>query len=96
MGAGVEVAWVDEDHKTIELLNDTNSIVSGLATSRWPQLAGSVCLRFVDPWGNTVFNQAQIAFLLAELRTELADPANAEDSGHLSRVVQLVIHRRLR
>ena len=32
---------------------------------------GTVCLRFVDPYGRTVFNQLQIPVLLAELRSRL-------------------------
>lgn len=30
--------------------------------------AGTCCLRFIDPRGDTVFNQAQLPVLLAELR----------------------------
>jgi hypothetical protein len=29
---------------------------------------GTCCLRFIDPYGDTVFNQAQIPVLLSELR----------------------------
>jgi hypothetical protein len=91
MGAAVKVAWVDEEHKTIEWLDDdAKGTVANLATSRWPTLSGTVCLRFVDPWGDTVFNQAQLAVLLAELRVETAEPGNAEYAVHLSRVAQLV------
>ena len=28
----------------------------------------SCCLRFIDPWGNTIFNQMQVAVLLQELQ----------------------------
>jgi hypothetical protein len=30
--------------------------------------AGSVCMRFIDPWGDATFNQAQIEALRQELR----------------------------
>ena len=38
---------------------------------------GSCCLRFIDPYGNTVFNQSQLPVLLAELeglRAGLVEP----------------------
>jgi hypothetical protein len=49
MSAGIEVAWVDESHNTIEMLTDTKGAIASLATSRWPRLSSSVCLRFVEP-----------------------------------------------
>ena len=39
--------------------------------------AGTCCLRFIDPYGDTIFNQAQIPVLLAELRAlskRVSDP----------------------
>ena len=32
---------------------------------------GTVCLRFIDPYGRCTFNQAQIPVLLSELRNRL-------------------------
>ena len=90
MGAGVEIAWVDEEGKLIKLLSDTEGVIASLAATRWPHLSGTACLRFVDPWGDTVFNQSQLSVLLAELRIELADPGNSEHAGHLLQVVRLV------
>jgi len=33
------------------------------------QHTGTCCLRFIDPYGDSVFNQGQIPVLLEELRT---------------------------
>jgi hypothetical protein len=90
MSAGIEVAWVDESHSTIEMLTDTKGVIASLATSRWPHLSASLCLRFVEPWGDAVFNQTQLPVLLSELRSELAATENAKNTEHLSRVIQLV------
>lgn len=90
MSAGVEVAWVDERQNTIEMRNDTRGVIASLATSRWPGLTATVCLRFVEPWGDAVFNQTQLPVLLEELRSEVTIAVNAEYNEHLSRVVQLV------
>ena len=41
---------------------------------------GTSCLRFIDPYGDTVFNQAQLPVLLAELRQlqgQLGSPEQA-------------------
>lgn len=67
---GIDVAWVDEDHKEKQLVSDPQQVLTRLANSRWPGLASSVCLRFVDPWGDAVFNQAQNKVLLTDLSTE--------------------------
>jgi hypothetical protein len=90
MSAGVEVAWVDERHNTIEMLTDAKGVIGSLAASRWPRLTGTVCLRFVEPWGDTVFNQTQLPVLLSELRAELAATVNAKHAEHLAGVVHLV------
>jgi hypothetical protein len=53
------------------------------------KLQDSVCLRFVDPYGDTVFNQKQIPVLVEELqrvRPQLAEPGTV---NHLDQVVAL-------
>jgi hypothetical protein len=90
MGAGIEVAWVDERGNTIEVLGDLNSVIAALAMSRWPKLVATACLRFVDPWGDAVFNQTQIPVLLDELRIELAGVLDGKHEEHLLKLVLLV------
>jgi hypothetical protein len=49
------------------------------------------CLRFIDPYGNTVFNQLQLPVLLDELRevrTQLTDPELRSMIDTLSAMVQ--------
>jgi hypothetical protein len=53
---------------------ELNPESSRLLTPRSPR---SVCLRFIDPYGDTVFNQLQVPQLIIELRAlerELTDP----------------------
>jgi hypothetical protein len=47
-------------------------------------------LRFVDPVGDAVFNQAQIPELLRELEIEAGITRDAETRAHLEKVVRLV------
>jgi hypothetical protein len=43
----------------------------------------SVCLRFIDPYGDTVFNPAQAAVLSAELNAAMGPVVDREDHARL-------------
>ncbi len=47
----------------------------------------SACLRFIDPYGDTVLNQLQLPVLIAELEEMARRPLSAELGGRLSKVV---------
>jgi len=49
----------------------------------------SVCLRFIDPYGNTVFNSTQAAVLSAELNTAKGTVVDREDQERLAAVADL-------
>ena len=87
---GIDVSWVDERHEPKQEVYDSRQLLARLATSRWPELSTSVCLRFVDPYGDAVFNQAQIPELLHELRGEIAECRDIEVRAQLEKVVRLV------
>ena len=58
------VIWEDELGKSLEEFLDPGLDPDLLD----PELtAGTTCLRFIDPYGNTTFNQVQIPVLVAEL-----------------------------
>ena len=87
---GIEVATVTETHIRIDQVFDSMEVIARLAMTRWPKLTESVCLRFVEPWGDAVFNQTQLPFLLAELQSELGLATDERFKEHLQRVVTLV------
>lgn len=87
---GIDVAWVNEQHEPKQEVFDPRQLLTRLATSRWPKLSTSVCLRFVLPWSDAVFNQAQVSELLDELRSEVAECKDAEIRAHLEKIVRLV------
>lgn len=87
---GVDVALVSGNHEPIQEVFDNHAVVSKLAMSAWPKLQSSVCLRFVDPCGDAVFNQAQISHLLAELRQEEGRQTDARFREHLQKIIRLV------
>jgi hypothetical protein len=87
---GVDVSWVDERHEQKQFVADTGQWISRLALSRWPRLSNSVCLRFVDPFGDAVFNQAQVPALMDELRNEVQATVDSGTRAHLEKVIRLV------
>jgi hypothetical protein len=65
-----------------ELL-DTGSGLAGLLAL--PAFKGPVCLDFIDPYGNTIFNQHQLPHLVSELeavRGNLTDRAVRAAAEH--------------
>jgi hypothetical protein len=86
---GIEVAWVDETQKKIHVIEDPNGYLTALFTSDLSTLAPT-CLRFVDPWGDTTFNQSQIPVLLAELRAVASATVQPELNAHIEQLVDLV------
>lgn len=87
---GVEVAWISERREQEQLIEDSYSTISRLATARWPRLVETTCLRFIDAYGDTVFNQAQLPVLYAEIKTELNFQNSQKDREHLERIIKLI------
>ncbi len=63
---GIEVYLIDEKGKTLQATGDDRyfSLEPYLPD---PEDERSICLRFVDPYGDTYFNRAQMTPLMAEL-----------------------------
>jgi len=74
---GIDAQLEDEEGKQIQFCSDAAGTFGRLLTAS--DLSGSTCLRFIDPYGNTVFNRAQSAVLIEELQAfrASADPATA-------------------
>ena len=87
---GIDTAWVNEQHEPRQEVFDAKQELSRLANSRWPGLSSSVCLRFIDAYGDCTFNQFQIPELLRELRDEVLECKDKETRMHLEKVVRLV------
>lgn len=87
---GIDIAVVNERHETEMEVLDPQQCLTSLATGQWFNLKDSVCLQFIDPWGDTVFNQAQIPVLLAELNRSAQSQTDSGISAHLQKVCSLV------
>jgi len=87
---GINVALVDERHEPRQEVFDPGFYLTKLASGEWSRMEGSVCLRFVDFCGDTVFNQAQLPHLLAELERSAATQWDEKVKDHLRKVCRLV------
>jgi hypothetical protein len=81
---------------TIELRNSRDEVLErvfdegSLGRIRPPlDDVSSPCLRFVDPYGNTVLNPLQAAALGVELKAIVCDIADVDDRDRVMRVVDL-------
>ena len=88
---GIDVALVDENQVELRVIGDVRNYLAKLVTSgEWLNMEGSVCLRFVDAYGLTIFNQAQLPVLLSELERTSHFQANPEIRSHIQEVCRLV------
>src|SRR5436309_1073019 len=66
---GIDIRWEDERGSQLDGILDPKACFgSALVLS---SLDETVCLRFIDYYGNTIFNQRQIPVLISELHALL-------------------------
>ncbi|MEZ6141833.1 MAG: hypothetical protein R3B84_14775 [Zavarzinella sp.] len=63
---GIDAFIETEEGMAKSALFDTDGLTSLLVASKSTD-STSYCLRFIDPWGDTTFNQLQLPFLIEEL-----------------------------
>ena len=87
---GITIQWQDEEGKVLAQYD-------GPPVGLWlvkdaPQC--SVCLRFIDPWGNTTFNQSQLPPLQEELDKLLTTAAMSEWREHIRAISEFITQAR--
>ena len=85
---GINVHWEDERGEQLAQLLDRGYLVARFLP-HW-ESPDFPCLRFVDPAGDTVFNQAQITQLVSELERLSAQKHEPEVERHLQAVLEFV------
>jgi hypothetical protein len=83
---GIDVVLEDVDRKAIQECHDPKQLFARFLRSR--DLSATFCLRFIDAFGDTVFNRAQAAVLLDELGAARAD-ADAETRKYIDNAIRL-------
>lgn len=76
-----------ETGSEIEVLYDPDDMVLKLLPNFDDEQ--SVCLRFIDPYGNTVFNQGQLPVLITELKAVLSELEENEVTKHGKALLKL-------
>lgn len=85
---GIELVWEEENGTELARLSDPHSLLKEFLP---PESALEfACLRFVDPYGDTVFNTLQLPVLLLELTSLASSPLEPRVAEHLNKAVSLV------
>lgn len=85
---GIDAYCQDELGGTQAGVPDPQMLLSDLV--RAEKAATTSLIRFIDPYGDTTFNQLQVPTLLAELMAARDWDLTDEQRLHLDRVIQLV------
>ncbi len=85
---GINTDWIDENGDILGRADDPQGLLSRLALT--PAVESTVCLRFLDPYGDTYFNQRQLPVLIEELEALRRSGVKPEIAGHLEAVLQVV------
>ena len=86
---GIELIWEEENGKELARLSDPQSLLAQFLPPESD--LNFACLRFVDPYGDTVFNTLQIPVVMRELQTTLSYPLSPPVEEHLHKTISLVV-----
>jgi hypothetical protein len=84
---GIDISLETETGEILEQVFDPKNILEQVLPS-YDDMS-FYCLRFIDPYGDTVFNQLQMVLLLAELRRIREKVQNQEESAFLDQIETL-------
>ncbi len=87
---GIDCRVENEDGGVLNGLPDSQSLVAFLLSQNDSTIGETVCLRFIDQYGDTTFNQMQIPVLLEELRGAVLRCTNLEARAHGEKLAALV------
>jgi hypothetical protein len=85
---GVDLRWQDEEGAELAAGEDPQMLLSRhVRSSEWSDTS---CLRFIDPYGDAVFNQRQIPVLVQELEASLKLAKDVSVREHVDRVLEVL------
>ena len=84
---GIDLRWENENGKELGAIHDPKMVMSKPVLSR--DLRNTTCLRFIDPYGDTVFNQFQIPILISEIQVMLGSETDSSMLDHLQCVLDM-------
>jgi hypothetical protein len=89
---GIDLRWESEKGEVLGELPDGGALVERFLPDF--EAADFPCLRFVDPYGDTVFNQPQIEQVARELEALAGREHEPEVEKHLRAVLEFVMAAR--
>lgn len=84
---GIDVRVESEDGVAEATLHDSDDLTEQLLPALEDER--SPCLRFIDPYGDTTFNQLQLPFLIKELEAVVATVGDAILQKHGTAILKL-------
>ena len=86
---GIDVYLEDENGKELEsVMDEKNSFAHFITQTKFPD---TMCLRFIDPYGDTTFNGLQLPVIEDELRKQLETTTVPLLKAHLQKIIDLVV-----
>ena len=85
---GIDLQMVNERGEVLERIYDPQQTVMKILSAA-PDFDASICLRFIDPYGDTIFNRAQIAVLHQELLSVPDSSLEATAREHKQEMLEL-------
>lgn len=85
---GIDVRVETESGEVQDEVLDDGNLTEKLLPER--EDATSPCLRFVDPFGDTLFNQIQIPLVVKELEKRLRGSIKTEAKAHCEAILKAV------
>ena len=85
---GIDVRVETESGEVQDEVLDDNNLTEKLLPDR--EDSSSPCLRFVDPFGDTLFNQIQIPLVITELEKRLRGSAKSDVKTHCEAILKVV------
>jgi hypothetical protein len=84
---GIEVYWQDENGRAIASVADSRGGLAALLRNM--DFQNSKCMAFIDPYGDTVFNQVQIPVLIDEMAQVSSSSCSRETQEHVESIIEL-------
>jgi hypothetical protein len=85
---GIDVRVETESGEVQDEVLDDRNLTEKLLPDR--EDGSSPCLRFVDPFGDTLFNQIQIPLLTKEIEARMRASAKPEVRSHCEAILKVV------
>ena len=85
---GLDVHWRNEQGGDLGQVPDPQlSLSRHVRSSEWSQ---TTCLRFIDPYGDTIFNQQQMPVLIREFQASLVAVSDVMIQQQVADVIRLL------